>query len=181
MSQEALVLAFRRALERQAWLEAANLVHPDDARRLQQADIRRLAGWMAAARFRQKPGVGDEAIIFVNRDIAHSHRQVEEFRESPVHLVPQRPPARRTGQLASAGLSGGPSGRRCASRRSRATGAASGSGRHGRGVADVVRVELRAPELAGDEEEGLAEVRLHRHQGSWRVALEPDDFRALLP
>ena len=58
MSPEAVVLAFRRALERQAWLEAANLVHPDDARRLQQADIRRLAGWMAAARLRQKPGVG---------------------------------------------------------------------------------------------------------------------------
>jgi hypothetical protein len=53
---------------------------------------------MAAARFRQKPGVGDEAIIFVNRDVAHSHRQVEEFRESPVHLVPNAP---QLGELAS--------------------------------------------------------------------------------
>jgi hypothetical protein len=93
-----VVLAFRRALERQAGLEAANLVHPDDARRLQQADIRRLAGRMAAARLRQKPSVGDEAIIFVNRDIAHSHRQVEEFRESPVTSFPN---ASQLGELAS--------------------------------------------------------------------------------
>lgn len=172
MSPEAVVLAFRRALERQAWHEAANLVHPEDARRLQQADIRRLAGWMAAARFRQKPGVGHEAIIVVNRDVAHPHRQVEEFRESPVHLVPQRP---QLGELASLPA-------QVYLAKSFEAQAAEGA-RHGapgpralllevvatvEESPDVVRVELRAPELAGDEEEGLAEVRLHR-------------FTALLP
>jgi hypothetical protein len=58
MTPAAAVLAFREALERRSWQEAADLVHPEDARRRQREDVNRLAAALAASGFSKEQGLG---------------------------------------------------------------------------------------------------------------------------
>ena len=66
MDPAAAVLAFRAALERRSWQEAADLVHPDTALERQRADLNRIAVSIAANVRRRELGIRDDALLFVN-------------------------------------------------------------------------------------------------------------------
>jgi hypothetical protein len=185
MTPAAAVLAFRAALERRSWQEAADLVHPDDARRRQREDINRLAAALAASGFRRKQGLGKNALLIVTTDPTRPHQYLEEFRDSSVTSFPTGP---RLGELAAL-----PPNVYLA--RSFEAQAAHGE-RYGEAAPkrvhievvriveeppDVAHVELRAPELISDDENGLVQVTLRLDQGEWRLQLEPDAFMPPLP